>query len=58
MFAQPKNNKVKLSNDKKEQKKSDFLFNMVFMSYKRFLLFDEDCYSKLKIIDLIQNKYK
>jgi len=55
MFAQPKNNKVKLSNDKKEQKKSDFLFNMVFMSYKRFLLFDEDCYSKLKIIDLIQN---
>jgi len=37
------------------QKKSDFLFSIVFMSYKRFLLFDEDLYSKLKIIALNQN---
>jgi len=58
MFAQPKRKKNKIISDKKEHRNSGFLFNIVFMGYKRFLLFDEDYYSKLKIIDLLQNCYK
>jgi hypothetical protein len=57
MFAQPESRKNSVIRDKKVQKKSDFLFSIVFMSYKRFLLFDEDLYSKLKIIALNQNLY-
>jgi len=41
-LAQPKKAKIGVNTNKILTKNSDFLFNMVFTGYNRFLLFYED----------------